>query len=100
MATQLKERPKATKQATPRSFTKPTPRTFSFKIEHGIPIPRKASSGRRAKYPFADMKPGDSIFLPGKKVNALGSILTPHRRKGLKFTTRSVDGGVRVWRVK
>ena len=67
-----------------------------IKIEKGIPIPE------RSKYPFAEMKPGDSIFIPGKKANQLS--LATHtqklRAKGWRFCSRTVDDGARVWRIE
>lgn len=40
-----------------------------FKIGKGIPIP-PASPPIAAKYPWADMEPGDSIFLPKEQQKA------------------------------
>jgi len=31
-------------------------------IESGIPIPARNNGGRPSKYPFAQMRPGDSFF--------------------------------------
>lgn len=52
------------------------------------------------KYPFSTMKVGDSFFLEGK----LGTIApsASQYNKSLapkKFCCRTVEGGVRVWRV-
>ena len=66
-----------------------------FKIETGFPIPVTS----KAKYPWAEMKVGDSFFVPAKvpsDINVTGAILNT----GFKFIRRSVDDGVRVWRVK
>ncbi len=69
----------------------------SYQIDKGIPIPE--SRGRPGKYPFADMKPGDSVLIPGKRATQLGGPLAYHRGKGLELTSRTVEGGCRVWRV-
>lgn len=58
---------------------------------------------RTRKYPFSEMQAGDSIFFPNE---SLGSLSKPAKaaiawggRYGRKFKSRSVDGGVRIWRV-
>ena len=65
-----------------------------IKIETGFPVPIRT----RAKYPWAEMKVGDSFFVPVKvpsDINITGARLNT----GFKFVRRTVDGGVRVWRV-
>lgn len=82
-----------------------------FKIERNIPVsPKGRGPGRSEKYPFADMKPGDSFCVPtqnGQEPRQLQSTLAgcwtryiKAHAPDAKFTTRQVDGGVRVWRVK
>ena len=73
-----------------------------FEIEKGIAVP-----AARFKYPWAEMEIGDSFFVePGErsltKMHGHLSSLGNHygKPRGMKFTTRQVDGGVRVWRVK
>ena len=69
-----------------------------LKIEHGIPM---SSRGR-----FTDlankMGPGDSVFLRGAKgvrdIN-VGALRRAIVRVGGKSLVRSMDGGVRVWRI-
>jgi hypothetical protein len=64
------------------------------KIEKGIPVPAKRA-GRRAL--LKTMEVGDSVFFAGAK---LGTISPYTRQEGpLKFTCRTIDGGVRVWRI-
>jgi hypothetical protein len=64
-------------------------------IEHGIPIPP------RHKYPFAQMKSGDSFFIETspedrrrtlKLCSAAASYHLPR-----KFTFRTIENGIRVW---
>ena len=72
-----------------------------FKIEKKVPIP-KGDQGRTAKYPCAEMVIGDSFLVPEGDGTAGGvpSRIAYWRLKtGFKFKTRSVKGGVRVWRV-
>lgn len=69
-----------------------------FKIESGIPIPSKSGDSR---YPFREMKVGDSFFVPGKKAANLAGCLGYYRtRYKITLVTRTVDGGVRVWRTE
>lgn len=72
-------------------------------IEKNVPIPKAMVSGNaKAKYPFVDMKPGDSVFFAGAKTkgkecsaaHSLGQI------RGWKFCARSMDGGLRIWRTE
>ncbi|WP_157677858.1 hypothetical protein [Burkholderia ubonensis] len=73
-----------------------------FVIEKGLPIPR-AARGRRPRYPFAKLEIGDSFFVAGKGaalLKELSNCANYHRRHhGGNFVVRSVDGGVRAWRV-
>lgn len=68
-------------------------------IEKGIPIPPKRKGGVPGLW--ASMEVGDSVLLEGASQNqATGRFAPTAKRKGWKFITRKVDGGVRVWRVK
>ena len=74
-----------------------------MKIEHGIEIPARTTTLKgRSKYPLADMKVGDSIFLPGNSGTVLTQAAGNYRRRGGsgKFTVRKVRGGYRCWRLK
>lgn len=62
-----------------------------IKIDKNIPIPPKR--GRPKKYPFDEMEVGDSCLVKTKGVLS-------RRIDGKRFTTRTVKGGVRVWRVE
>jgi len=67
-----------------------------FKVEKGIPVPPVKN-----KYPWLQMEVGDSFFVPGvtcKEFRTQPS--SAGRRYGRKYASRSVDGGVRVWRVE
>jgi len=68
------------------------------KIEKNIPMPLSTRGG--SKYPFLRMDVGDSVLLADLTVSRVGSITGHARRKaGFKFTSRTVKGGVRVWRI-
>lgn len=67
-----------------------------FKIEKGIPAPAK-----RGKYPFAEMEVGDSFLVPGAATSAEISSAVSYRKNRYQeqYICRSVDGGLRVWRI-
>lgn len=81
-----------------------------FKVEQGIELPPKPEPGRRAyKYPWDEMKVGDSFFVPAEEGRArkmgqqiIGGGHTRARRQNQRrvFTFRQVEGGVRIWRVQ
>ena len=79
-----------------------------FAVDQNIPIaPKKSSPRPNAKcwrYPFDRMEVGDSFFLPPRKDGVLPNVNAAAKqwgdKRGRKFSVRSVDGGVRVWRVK
>ena len=72
-----------------------------FHIEKGIPVPKMTGAGRKNKYPFDAMEVGDSFFIKDGKVKTLSrSCGTYGKRLERKFTSRTVDGGARVWRVE
>lgn len=89
------------------------------RIVSHIPVPVQTRGGARKWdnfYPFQDMKPGDSFWVPSE-TNCTGGAVTKFAKKsGWKFVTRGVteDGrkngevsgkvkglrGTRVWRVE
>lgn len=84
-----------------------------FKIENGIPIPPPSHGGRAYKYPFPDMKVGDSFAIPlANEQHRNGGDLAYARlkdaskryeqRHGTKYRvrTRREEGVVRCWRVE
>ena len=72
-----------------------------FTIEKGIPVPKMTGAGRKTKYPFESMQVGDSFFVKDGTVKTLSrSCGTYGKRLERKFTSRTVDGGSRVWRVE
>lgn len=72
-----------------------------FTIEKGIPVPKQIGAGRKTKYPFDLMEVGDSFLVTDLKVKTISrSCGTYGKRLERKFTSRTVDGGVRVWRTE
>jgi hypothetical protein len=82
-----------------RSATKAVP---EFAIEKGLPIPAP-TRGRPPRYPFSKLEIGDSFLVAGDGANLLKDLsncASYHRRNhGGNFVVRTVEGGVRVWRV-
>lgn len=77
----------------------PMPQTAPPAIEKGVPIPPKGG-GRPIVYPFAEMDVGDSVLITNKtQAHASATSNKVGGRLGRKFTTRKVEGGIRVWRV-
>ena len=69
-----------------------------IEIEKNVPMPSRNKNTSVAGA-LERMEVGDSIFCKDKTPTALGGALTYGKRKtGNKFASRSVDGGVRVWR--
>lgn len=73
-----------------------------FKVESGIPMPApNKRTHRKTKYPWRQMKIGQSFFVPNVKSGAMAGRCSNAFRYGFgKFQTRTVKGGCRVWRVK
>jgi len=77
-----------------------------FEIESGLPLPPRHNP--HTKYPFAQMKPGDSFFVPvgpdgtlTKLASKVANVTARARKEKLgKFAVRKLSDGVRVWRVE
>lgn len=66
-----------------------------MQVEPNIPIPKR--------YPFAQMKPGDSFVIPKhvQRGTVLVAAMRYGRAHGCRFITRTMpDGSVRCWRVE
>lgn len=67
-----------------------------FDIDKDVPIP-----GRLTKYPFMNMRIGDSFLAFGADIPRARSAARMHaRRYGIYFVTRIEDDGVRIWRTE
>lgn len=75
-------------------------------IDKNIPVPVNDGLGaKQRKYPFAEMEIGDSFFIPSTgyhdRLRKARSLNAQFRRfKPKRFALRSVDDGVRVWRIE
>lgn len=71
-------------------------------IDKNVPLTkttRKSHGGQPSKYPWTQMQVGDSFFVAGKTVKSFsGNTYSAGKRLGQKYSVRSVDGGIRVWR--
>ena len=76
-----------------------------YEIEKGIPVPI-ASRTRKENLPLGKMEVNDSFFFPAGKeesyrIRGRISQAASHmkNRTGEVFTVRTVEGGVRCWRI-
>lgn len=73
-----------------------------FIIEKNHPIP--AINSTKKSYPFESMEVGDSFLFAGDKnaINAIRVAMTAHNRKktGRRYISRTVENGLRFWRVE
>ena len=67
---------------------------LQFKIEHGIKFPQ------RTKYPFEDMKVGDSFFVLGEKNLHPRAFWATKRFSPKVFRGAKTKDGFRIWRIK
>lgn len=75
-----------------------------FTIEKGLPFPADDFQTPLAhRFPLADMDIGDSFLIPAERWrsnnNLQCNVYPAAKRLGIKVKTKSVEGGVRVWRV-
>jgi hypothetical protein len=72
-------------------------------IDKDVPL----AARRNTIYPFASMQVGDSIFVPGtgspKQINSVCAAAFQFRntpgKADWRFTARTLEGGVRIWRI-
>lgn len=75
-----------------------------FVLESGVPIPpvKRNTCAGACKYPFDELEIGEGFFLAGTSQIKFGPYISVWKRRNSsakKFTVRSVEGGIRVWRV-
>lgn len=74
-----------------------------FVIEKDVPLPESHSSHRGGlSGALRKMEVGDSILLKDKSqhfISAAGQTVAMRENDGRKYMTRTVEGGVRIWRV-
>jgi hypothetical protein len=74
-----------------------------FLVEDGIPLPIKGNSLKQSLIEvLRSMKVGQSVFVANKKTKDVGYKLSKATSKspGQIYTSRTVDGGCRIWRVE
>lgn len=75
-----------------------------YEIEESVDLPSRYSpNGRPFLYPFDQMEPGQSFFVGdgcGNITSCRRAAYSYGKRTGKKFTSRAVEGGLRVWRVE
>jgi hypothetical protein len=90
-------------------MTKPSMKNNgTITIDKNVPIPERVwgKNGRVSKYPFRDMKLGDSFFIPRTTSARFTPNICQFKKLNPKFnfTVRTVVEkkvpGVRVWRIK
>lgn len=69
-----------------------------------VPIPafKRNTQAGACKYPFDEMEIGEGFFLAGKNAKSFIRYISVWKRRNnsvKKFTVRSVEGGIRIWRV-
>ena len=75
---------------------------MSYVIEKGIPVPERATSGRK-RGPFVcfmlSLDVGDSILVTMKHDTVQGCMQSVKRLDlTRRYVTRKVEGGIRIWR--
>lgn len=71
---------------------------MEYKIEKGIPTPKKIEAYGTWRQLARKMKKGDSVFVPSKKERA--SLFYALKREGFTPQTKAEKNGYRVWRIK
>lgn len=81
---------------------------MEIKIDKGVPVPPQQVPGRKSKWPWKDMEPGDSFFAAGYATKAEDGAMVMNGTNGRRVApgtkwcarTRVENGvkGVRVWR--
>lgn len=72
-----------------------------IRIEKNVPVPTANGGRYRAcKYPWRELKPGQSFYVPnGNRASINAGVQNWSKKLNAKFTVRTMDGGIRVWRV-
>jgi hypothetical protein len=77
-----------------------------YPVDHNVPVP-KIVHRWNARYPWKELKINDSFFVPCAEIdlvgtrNALSSCRSWAQKKtGYKFVLRTMNQGIRVWRVE
>lgn len=75
--------------------------TDTITVEKGVTLPPVGGAGSKSKYPWVTMAVGESFLVAGVTIGKFSpQVVNAAKRFKTKYTCRSVDGGVRVWRLK
>lgn len=69
-----------------------------IKIDKDIPVP-PLRRGNESKYPLGSLEVGESFFVNASQGKLASASVQHGKRHNKKFTTRSENGGTRVWRI-
>lgn len=79
-----------------------------IKVDSDIPIPEASRQGVK-KYPFDTMRVGQSFLFEHnyetqrvacQRIGAIAATWVSKHKSNRKFSCRTVEGGIRVWRKK
>lgn len=73
-----------------------------IQIDKNVPVPNGATGPHARKYPFPEMKPGDSFLFPPETHfgAARSSACNWGKKTGWRFIVRKIGKGCRCWRVE
>lgn len=72
---------------------------MTFKLSKSVPLPGTQGGEGIARYPFAEMDVGDSFLVPHSLSESVKAACYSYgRRHRMKFVSRKVGNGRRVWR--
>jgi len=74
---------------------------YRITLDKGIPLP-PGRTGTMYSLPYPHLLPGDSFLVPATsaKISSIQKYASARGKQlGCRFTTRRVEGGIRVWRV-
>lgn len=74
-------------------------------IDQGIPLAPATRPGWKGvpkhRIPWARLQVGDSVMVPGKTAaDARWMVRSPMNKHGHRYRARTVEGGIRIWRVE
>ena len=80
-----------------------TKKKMKIKIDKNVPVPVSTGKGRQGKYPWSQMKVGDSILLDCKTIGGASSCIYTYisrHKLSWKYAVRKERNKFRVWRIK
>jgi len=71
-----------------------------FQIEKGVPLVMPRRTGRKPRYPWADMEVGDCFKVSDRTAFAMrNTARNAAERHGHRYKISEIDGVAHVWRV-